>query len=164
MSLKILIGRVIFEFRKFSFKNFQDFSHIGSVLSFLRFQNQNFGTWKWSNVYSMTRLYCKHASQDDDEHCSLALKNATKAQSVLSSFWHRWHCKTAKNNRYLILISALCEIMIIHLFLLLTIIDRVEPGRNEKHAAAQKIRGTIEPRGTKRRGKREEIEDTQRKS
>ena len=59
---------------------------------------------------------------------------------------------------------ALCEIMIIHLLLLLSIIDSVEPGRNEKHAATQKIRGTIEPRGTKRRGKREEIEDTQRKS
>ena len=61
-------------------------------------------------------------------------------------------------------ISALCEIMIIHLLLLLSIIDRVEPGRNEKHATTQKIRGTIEPRGTKRRGKREEIEDSQRKS
>ena len=57
--------------------------------------------------------------------------------------------------------------MIIHLLLLLSIIDRVEPGRDEKHAAAQKIRFDrikIEPRGTKRRGKREEIEDTQRKS
>ena len=54
--------------------------------------------------------------------------------------------------------------MIIHLLFLLSIIDRVEPGRDEKHAAAQKIRGAIEPRGTKRRGKREEIEDTQRKS
>ena len=59
---------------------------------------------------------------------------------------------------------ALCEIMIIHLLLLLSIIDRVEPGRDQKNVAAQKIRGTIEPRGTKRRGKREEIEDTQRKS
>ena len=54
--------------------------------------------------------------------------------------------------------------MIIHLLLLSSIIGRVEPGRDQKHAAAQRIRGTIEPRGTKRRGKREEIEDAQRKS
>ena len=53
--------------------------------------------------------------------------------------------------------------MIIYLLLLLSIFDRVEPGRDDKHAA-QRIRGAIEPRGTKRRGKREEIEDTQRKS
>ena len=54
--------------------------------------------------------------------------------------------------------------MIINLLLLLSIVDRVEPGRDQKNNAAQKVRGTIEPRGTKRRGKREEIEDTQRKS
>ena len=62
------------------------------------------------------------------------------------------------------IVSALCEIMIIHLLLLFSIIGRVEPGRDQKHAATQRIRGTIEPRGTKRRGKREEIEDAQRKS
>ena len=54
--------------------------------------------------------------------------------------------------------------MIINLLLLLSIVDRVEPGRDQKNNAAQKVRGSIEPRGTKRRGKREEIEDTQRKS
>ena len=44
MSLKILIGIVIFEFRKVSFKNFQNFSHIGSVLSFFEISKSEF--WK----------------------------------------------------------------------------------------------------------------------